>query len=78
MRNAVEAEVRRRTFVGKDRVGDVRTVIMGWVCECGREIGPETTLMKCIGCEGMRIGKIDPRLMAAKEQAMTKKALAWT
>ena len=78
MKNEVEAEYRRRTFVGAGMDGDVETVSMGWACECGREIGPDANLLKCVGCEGLLVGKLDPGEAAAREQALTKNALAWT
>lgn len=78
MRNGVEAEFRRRRFMGKGVNGKIKTVIMGWTCECGREVGPDATLVKCIGCQGIRLGKLDPPEQAARERAMMKNAFAWT
>lgn len=78
MKNSVEAEFRRRTFIRAEMDGNVKTVAMGWACECGDEIGPDATLMKCIGCQGMLVGKLDLREAMARENALTKNALAWT
>ena len=78
MMNSVEAEFRRRTFIGEGMDGEVKTVVLGWACECGGEIGPDATLMICIGCQGMVVGKLDPQEKVARENAMTKTALAWT
>ena len=78
MKDNVEAAFRRRTLVGKGMVGDVKTVVTGWACECGKEVEPSTTLMKCIGCEGVDIGKIDSRGKIAREIALAKTTLAWT
>lgn len=79
MKNEVEAEYRRRTIVELGMDGKAETVaMMGWACECGREIGPDATLLKCVGCQGMLVGKLDPGEAAAREQALTKNALAWT
>ena len=77
-RNSVEAGFRRRSLLGEGMDGNVKTVMTGWVCECGKEIGPGVTLMKCIGCRGMRVGKVDPREAAAREKSLRKTALAWT
>lgn len=77
-KNSVEAEFRRRHFVGKGMDGNVKTVITGWACECGKEIGSGATLMRCVGCRGMRIGKVDPQDVAAREETLRKTALAWT
>ncbi|KAF6219386.1 hypothetical protein HO133_005212 [Letharia lupina] len=78
MKNCVEAEFRRRTFIGKGMDGDVETVVIGWACECGGEIGPNATLVKCIGCQGLGVGKIDSLVAIARESALMKTALAWT
>lgn len=78
MKNSVEAEFRRRTFIGEGMDGDVKTVRMGWNCECGEEIGPNATLMKCIGCQGLHVGKIDPLEAMARAHSLTRTALAWT
>ena len=78
MKNSVEAEYRRRTFIEAGMVRGVETVTMGWSCDCGREIAPDANLLKCIGCEGMLVGKLDPGEAAARERALTKNALAWT
>ena len=77
-KNSVEAEFRRRNFVGKGMDGNVKTVITGWVCECGKEIGSGTTLMRCVGCRGMRTGKFDPQEAASRAESSRKTALAWT
>lgn len=77
-KNSVEAEFRRRHFVGKGMDGNVKTVITDWACECGKEIGSGATLMRCVGCRGMRIGKVDPQDVAAREETLRKTALAWT
>lgn len=78
VKNSVEAEFRRRHFVGKGMDGNVETVIMGWACECGKEIGSSATLMRCVGCQGMRLGKVDPQEAAAREETLRKTALAST
>ena len=78
MRSSVEAAFRRRTFVGKRVDGDVKTVMMGWACECGGEIGPNATLIKCVGCQGMVIGKVVPQEESSRETTLMKNALAWT
>lgn len=78
MKDSVEAEFRRRTFIGEGMDGDVKTVVMGWACQCGREIGPNATLMKCVGCQGMLFGRPDPQKESAREKASMKTALAWT
>lgn len=78
MKNTVEAEFRRRTFIGEGMDGDVKTVKMGWACDCGGEIGPDATLMMCIGCQGMIVGKLNPHEEVARQNALTKTALAWT
>lgn len=78
MRDRVEAESRRRSFVGEGKDGQDKTVILGHVCECGGEIGPNTTLLKCVGCQGMIVGRLDPQLAIAREIALTNTALAWT
>lgn len=78
MRNSVEAEFRRRTIIGAGTDRGVETVWMGWMCECGREIGPDATLMTCIGCDGIRVEKLDPGEIMAREKALTKNAFAWT
>lgn len=77
MKNSVEAEL-RRTFVGEGMDGDVKTVAMGYACQCGEEIGPNTTLLKCVGCQGLQVGKMDPLEAMTRERAMRKAALAWT
>ena len=77
--NVAEAEFRRRTLIEEGLMdGDDRTVTTGWACECGKEVGPDPTLMKCIGCDGMRVGRLDPRETAAREERLRKTALAWT
>ena len=77
--NGAEAEYRRRTLIGEGMMdGDDRTVTTGWACECGEEVGPGPTLMKCIGCQGMRVGKVDPQETAAREEKLRNTALAWT
>ena len=77
--NGAEAENRRRTLIGKRMMdGDDRTVTTGWACECGEEVGPGPTLMKCIGCQGMRVGKVDPQETTAREERLRNTALAWT
>ena len=78
MKNEVEAEYRRRMIIGARMDGDVKTVMTGWACSCGREIGPDANLLKCVGCEGKLDGKLDPGEAAARERALTKNALAWT
>ncbi len=78
MKNGVEGEFRRRTIIGEGMDGNVKTVIMGWLCSCGGEIGPDATLLKCIGCDGLRVGKLDPQETAVREMVLTKTALAWT
>ena len=78
MRNGVEAELRRRTLVGMRMEKGVKTVTIGWACECGREIGPDATLSKCIGCRGIRGGGVEPQEAAAREVTLRKTALAWT
>lgn len=78
MKDGVEAESRRRTFVGEGKDGQVKTVWMGWKCACGGEIGPDATLLKCVGCQGMIVGRLDPQLAIARDTALTNTALAWT
>lgn len=78
MKNIVEAEFRRRIFVGEGTDGDVKTVFMGWACECGGQIGPNATMIKCIGCQGMAVGKLNARGTFSREMAWTNTALAWT
>ena len=77
-KNSVEVEFRRRTLIGKGMDGKVSTVMTGWACECGKEVGSGVTLMKCIGCQGMRIGNIDPQETTVREKMLRKTALAWT
>lgn len=79
MKNRVEAEFRRRTFVGKGMMdGDVSTIKLGFACECGRDVEPDSKLMKCVGCQGISAKKYDPRIAIAQETAFAKAALAWT
>ena len=78
MKNSVEAEVRRRTLVGVRMDRGLKTVTVGWACKCGRDIGPDATLSKCIGCRGMRVGGVEPQEAAAREKTLRKTALAWT
>lgn len=78
MKNRVEAEFRRRTFVGVGMDGDVKTVVMGWLCECGGEIGPNCRLMKCVACQGMIVKQYDPQMAIAQDTAFLNAALAWT
>ena len=77
MRNSVEAGFRRRTFVGEGMLGDVKTVVMGWACECGGEVGDDAVLIKCVGCQGMVVGKLDAQEQIARETTLMKAALAW-
>ena len=77
--NEAEAESRWRILVEEGMVdGDNRIGVTGWACECGEEVGPATTLMKCVGCQGMRVGKVDPREIVAREDKLRETALAWT
>ena len=79
MKHDVEAAVRRRTYVGEGPTEeDVETVLMGWECECGRQIGPNSTLMRCIGCQGILVGELDSQRYVARESALTKTTFAWT
>lgn len=78
MKNSVEAEFRRRTIIGSGIHGGIETVTTGWACDCGREIGPDATMMVCIGCDGIRFDKLDPGEITAREKALTKNALAWS
>ena len=77
--NRVEAEARMRTLVGEPMMdGDVQTILTGWACECGEDLGPTATVMKCVGCQGLKVGQPDPAEVAAREEKLRKKALAWT
>ena len=78
IKNSVEAELRRRKFIEAGIDGDVETVMTGWACECGREVGPDAEFIKCIGCKGMRVGTLDPQEVAAREKGLRKTTLAWT
>ena len=79
-KNDAEAEARRRTLIEKALIdgGEVSTVTTGWACECGEEVGPGPTLMKCVGCDGMTVGKVEPKETAAREERLRGTALAWT
>lgn len=78
--NEAEAEGRRRILVGGKLYtldGEDETVMTGWACECGEEVGSErTNLLKCLGCKEVRVGKLDPQDKAAREKKFRKKALA--
>ncbi len=78
MKNSVEAEFRRRLIIGEEKDGHVETVVISWSCECGEEIEPDATLMRCIGCQGMTVGKLDPQEVVARENALAKTAFTWT
>ena len=78
MKNDVEAEFRKRTLVGVGMDRGVKIVTMGWACQCGRDIGPDATLRKCYGCQGMRVGEVERQEVAAREETLRKTALAWT
>ena len=75
---SIESQFIRSSAEHEGTVEDVGTVMTGWACECGREIGPDAALMKCLGCQGILIGKLDPREAAAREKCFRKTALAWT
>ena len=77
MRNSVEAEF-RRTFVGEYVNEDVKIVLMGWNCECGKQIGPNPMLVRCVGCRGVLVGRVSRLGEIARENALIKAALAWT
>ena len=76
-KNMVEAEFRRRAIdrSGMDRV--VETAYTGWACECGQDIEPAATLLRCTGCRGLQLGILEPQEMATREEALKKTALAW-
>lgn len=76
-RNTVEAES-RRNLVGRGMDKDASTVITGWLCECGKAIGPGPRVMKCVGCQGTRIGAVNPKEEAAREKAFRKMAFKCT
>ena len=80
LRNSVEAEVRRRTLIGETIMdGEDETAFTGWACECGEEIlWPDATFMKCVGCDGIRFGRLDPRETFIQEELMRKTALGCT
>ena len=72
----VEAE-HRRGIIGKAMNGGVMTVMTGFVCDCGKEVDSDATLMKCVLCQGLRAGSLDPRAATAREKFLRKTALAW-
>ena len=79
-KNEAEGEARQRTLIEKALIdgGEVSTVTAGWACQCGEEIGPGPTLMKCVGCDGMTVGKVKPKETAAREERLRETTLAWT
>ena len=77
MKSSVESEWRRDSIAaGMD--GHVKTVALGWKCECGSQIGPDATMMKCYGCQGLRDGKLDPPREQARQNTLTKNTCSWT
>ena len=74
----MEAEFRRRTIVREGMDRDVKTAFLGWACPCGQDIGPDATLLRCTGCQGLRVGRLDAQEAAPRENALRKAAMAWT
>ena len=77
-KNRVEAECKRRTIVRGGMDGDDPTVELGWACDCGRTIGPNATLLRCAGCQGLKYGRFDQQEAVSREENLRKAALAWT
>ena len=78
VKNSVEADFRRRIFTAEEKDGEVETVAFGWACQCGRAIGPDVTVLICVGCGGLHFGKLSRQGALDHEQVLRGTALAWT
>ena len=78
VKNSVETDFRRRIFPADGKDGEVETVTFDFACECGRAVEADSTVLKCVGCRGVRFGKLSRQGVFDHEEVLRRNVLAWT
>ena len=78
VKNSVEADFRRKIFPADGKDGEVEAVTFDFACQCGKAVESDSTVLKCVGCEGVRFGKLSRQGVFDHEEVLRKNVLAWT